>query len=735
MPAPRNPVTHIEHAMLRAYVSDTEGHRRASLHFYDRFKGSPHAVHHQLVVRAMAITPHSIIQDSDLINLAEDALQRNYNSYGLYISGMAHLRAGDFETAAQRLREGLDQVANSRVPIHRAGYAPLAIALHHSGQHNEAELALEKAHQTLQEVTPTVISAYAGKTRKIMTHEWLEFWLLLQEAEQLIRQRTLDLPPALVEWRERNWDMLNAATVQQDPLQQEEVDFVDPPKETTTQVPVQDRALADRTESNGPPKRMWDDEAMETLELPLANAAATLKHVPADYYYRFPEWEIYQTYPVYHPDHEPQNYFDELASKEPLILWGATHRRKLSTEKEWEEAGELVFDWPIAFGSGRMLPSTETSLIVRDPKWYRDHDVPVTTEGINPFYRYVIRERGKVEVGVLSCAMCHTRVLPDGTAVKGAQGNLPFSRIFGSQMREEGAIPDAVRNLERNLFGAPWLAPDPQQQLWTAPLTELSAAHASIPAGVLARHRSSPVSPVVVPDLFGLKKRRYLDRTGLQRHRGIEDLMRYVALNQGMDNLSRFGDFVPAGVDFTHLPEPETCLFRRYSDEQLLALAKFAYSLESPASPHNFDQLAQRGQQVFRAQGCARCHNPEKDYGNDQLIAAPGFEVPAKHPDRAMVMRTRVNTDPVLTMQTRRGTGLYKVPSLRGVWLRGPFEHNGSVANLEDWFDPRRLADDYVPTGWKGPPNSENRAVKGHPFGLRLSDEDRTALIAFLRTL
>jgi hypothetical protein len=29
------------------------------------------------------------------------------------------------------------------------------------------------------------------------------------------------------------------------------------------------------------------------------------------------------------------------------------------------------------------------------------------------------------------------------------------------------------------------------------------------------------------------------------------------------------------------------------------------------------------------------------------------------------------------------------------------FEHNGSVATLEDWFDPKRLDDDYVPTGHK----------------------------------
>jgi hypothetical protein len=71
---------------------------------------------------------------------------------------------------------------------------------------------------------------------------------------------------------------------------------------------------------------------------------------------------------------------------------------------------------------------------------------------------------------------------------------------------------------------------------------------------------------------------------------------------------------------------------------------------------------------------------------------------------------------------------------LKGVWYRGPFVHNGSVATLEDWFDPRRLRDDYVPTGFRGY-GVTARAVKGHPFGLDLSGEDRKALIAFLKTL
>jgi hypothetical protein len=70
----------------------------------------------------------------------------------------------------------------------------------------------------------------------------------------------------------------------------------------------------------------------------------------------------------------------------------------------------------------------------------------------------------------------------------------------------------------------------------------------------------------------------------------------------------------------------------------------------------------------------------------------------------------------------------YKVPSLRGVWYRGPFEHNSSVATLEDWFDPRRLRPEYEPTGWKGPPGTKTHAVPGHRFGLNLPPDDRRDL-------
>jgi hypothetical protein len=98
------------------------------------------------------------------------------------------------------------------------------------------------------------------------------------------------------------------------------------------------------------------------------------------------------------------------------------------------------------------------------------------------------------------------------------------------------------------------------------------------------------------------------------------------------------------------------------------------------------------------------------------------------------ILPISVGTDPGLSLLTRKGTGYYKVPSLKGVWYRGHYLHDGSAASLEEMFDPDRLKETHVPGGWL-PPGSTTRAIKGHEFGLNLKVEEREQLIAFLRTL
>ena len=485
----------------------------------------------------------------------------------------------------------------------------------------------------------------------------------------------------------------------------------------------------DRKKSTSVIPKTWDDEAVSSLEVPLAKASASPVHVSADYYYRIPVRPLYKTYPVYHPSKEPAGYFDRLKGLEPQIM--PLDFSRFKTQKDWIEAGEIIFDEPTDFD----LKGAPEQF--RDPSYYSLIGIPVAKNGTVPFVRYVIREKGKVEVGAIACAMCHTRVMPDGAVLHGAQGNFPFDQSGAQEL--PGELLPLIRRLLRLLYDVPWLgAREPALQFDSMTFAEILEQVKAIPLGVQARHGTGLQVPAQIPDLIGLRERRYLDKTGLVRHRGIADLMRYAALNQAADLYSRYGGFVPVAEDYRTLPNPyKDSPFPfangRYSDEQLYALAQYIYSLQPPKNPNKMNGQARTGKEVFAREGCAGCHTPPL-YTNNKLTLAAGFQPPPEDLKRFDIMPVSVGTDPDLALKTRRGTGYYKVPSLKGVWYRGPFEHNGSVATLEDWFDPRRLRNDYVPTGWKGA-GVKTRAVKGHPFGIDLSPEDKRALIAFLRTL
>ena len=470
----------------------------------------------------------------------------------------------------------------------------------------------------------------------------------------------------------------------------------------------------------------WSEALLHDYELPLATPVNSPRHVSRDYYYALPERVLYKSYPIYHPSKEPAGYLEKLRTLDPEPAFDAA---RLHTEADWIAAGRDVFEMPIGY-NGPIV----TMQMVRDPAWYERHHVPVTADGTMPFARYVVRQRGRVDVGNVACAMCHTRVMPDGTAVLGAQGNFPFESVTATTL--VGAPPPAIKFVFDVLSSTPWDAGSTKRLAAMTP-DQFQAALSGVPAGVIVRQGTSVFSPPAIPDLIGIRDRKYLDKTGLGRHRGIADIMRYAALNQTMDVLGNFGGFIPAAEDSRTLPQAGKGSFvgsaNRYSDAQLYALAQFMYSMTPPPNPNKFDDRAKRGQEIFGASGCPRCHTPPL-YTANRIVPAEGFTPPADHYKRYDILDARVGTDPALTMTTRRGTGYYKIPSLKGVWYRGPFEHNGSVAALEDWFDPARLKDDYVPTGWVGF-GVKTRAVKGHPFGLNLPAADRAALIAFLKTL
>jgi hypothetical protein len=257
--------------------------------------------------------------------------------------------------------------------------------------------------------------------------------------------------------------------------------------------------------------RVWDDAEMASLQLPLVDPTASPKQIPSDYYYRIPIRTIYKNYPVYVPGKEPAGYLEWLKQQDPQSAFDPA---ALKTQADWIRAGELVFDSPVFYDN--IVKIAE----VRDPRWYEKLDVPTTKDGTLPWLRYVVREKAKVELGTLSCAMCHTRVTPDGSVVKGAQGNFPFEQVAAQTARNSYTL-DRLLALERSFFGAPWIKPDPLHEIEQMSLDQFIELHAAIPAGVIARHGTNPRFPTQVSDLIGIRDRKYLDHTGLQLHRSM----------------------------------------------------------------------------------------------------------------------------------------------------------------------------------------------------------------------
>jgi Cytochrome c len=145
--------------------------------------------------------------------------------------------------------------------------------------------------------------------------------------------------------------------------------------------------------------------------------------------------------------------------------------------------------------------------------------------------------------------------------------------------------------------------------------------------------------------------------------------------------------------------------------EVALGLALYLRSLadELPNSEPAPSTPAARGHALFD-QSCATCHSPPEYSGPPVAIHVVG-------------------TDPVEGRSPERGTGTYRVPSLRGVAARGPLLHDGSLPDLSAMFDSARLDPSYD-GGRLGP-----GAVPGHTFGLELSAGDRAALLDFLKSL
>ena len=187
--------------------------------------------------------------------------------------------------------------------------------------------------------------------------------------------------------------------------------------------------------------------------------------------------------------------------------------------------------------------------------------------------------------------------------------------------------------------------------------------------------------------------------------------------------------------------------------------------LEPPAYPAPVDrQLAASGEVLFN-QHCSKCHGTygtEESYPNKlvSLSLVKTDPLYANYAYNSGIVDWYNNswfaqTEPRSYFEPNLG---YVAPPLDGIWASAPYLHNGSVPTVEtllnsakrptywnrsgrsDDYNHRELGWNYrateKPEGtWAFDTTLPGYSNKGHYFGDKLSNEERTAVIEYLKTL
>lgn len=204
----------------------------------------------------------------------------------------------------------------------------------------------------------------------------------------------------------------------------------------------------------------------------------------------------------------------------------------------------------------------------------------------------------------------------------------------------------------------------------------------------------------------------------------------------------------------------------------------YLLTIPSPAYPFPVDRkLAAAGQKVFR-RTCARCHGtygPEGTYpnrivplaklGTDPVLAEAITKRNETYFNDSWLAREPGPDGKPYRLTNHRG---YQAPPLDGIWATAPYLHNGSVPTVYHLLNSKARPkiytrsfetgkEDYDPVklGWritvldKPPdprlPGSERRKIYdttqcgqsngGHLFGDKLTEEERMAVIEYLKML
>jgi mono/diheme cytochrome c family protein len=192
----------------------------------------------------------------------------------------------------------------------------------------------------------------------------------------------------------------------------------------------------------------------------------------------------------------------------------------------------------------------------------------------------------------------------------------------------------------------------------------------------------------------------------------------------------------------------------------------YIYSIQPPKYPKPIDaDLAKKGGLIF-VKNCAKCHGnygDEGEYPNllipESLVKTDSFLYKANYQSPQFIEWFNkswfATGDHPARLEPFDG---YIAPPLDGIWITAPYLHNGSVPTLEallnsklrpaywsrDFENPQY---DYERVGWKYVLEDSSRGTAvynttlpgygnyGHLFGDRLSEQERKAVIEYLKTL
>jgi hypothetical protein len=255
-----------------------------------------------------------------------------------------------------------------------------------------------------------------------------------------------------------------------------------------------------------------------------------------------------------------------------------------------------------------------------------------------------------------------------------------------------------------------------------------------------------------VPAWWLLKKKKTMYFTGSTDARSVRSLMQFM-----MHPFNGRADFERAEDDFRDIQA-------------------YLLSLEPPKYPLSIDKdLAARGEKIFTAT-CSRCHGtygPKGTYPN-RIVPIDEIGTDRKRYEGISKKFGDYYEKSWFAQEKPDGyrpvpTAGYQAPPLDGIWATAPYFHNGSAPTVYhvlnskarpriftrtyrtdlEAYDPVRLgwkfeALDAAPDPDKTPPielrkvydtSKPGRGNGGHTYGDKLTEEERMAVIEYLKTL